>query len=639
MIDEILKHLNEHPDLPVVLDSETTGLHPWTGSKIRDVQIGIGDRIWHLPLTRPHSENVPRHKLRYLLYQLKGHPLVFANSKFDLAMMQADLDVDLSANPIWDVLTGAWLEDENHPARDLKGRAAFLFPDIAATAERDDMRRLLDGPTLKTLEDALYAASRLFGARKVTRSQCNELARQRPEYGRREMWDLTAEEIHPYAVRDIDLTTRMYHYQTSLDHKHSIAEAMPREMAVMRVLLGMEKTGILVDTARAEISHARATARLEELGNLFEGVNPDSNPQLQELVYGTWGFPILAHTEAGAPSTARATLELLGDDPRIVGLLEYRRLRKAVTAYYRPLLTHAGPDGRIHPSFKQHGTRTGRFSCESPNLQTIPREDTDSEVRALFRPAPGYALVGFDLAQAEVRWAAALSRDPGLIAACQSTDVYSTVAEQMGVKRDRAKQAVLANNYGAGAEQLASTLLKGSGRMVTPADVRAASDLQQRLRATYPHMARATDALEQVARRDGRFPLHPPGRYRHFRGAGHAPEEYRKAWNSACQGGIGELMKDLMITLAAEHIWEKYGARLLLQIHDELLAEVPTTPDGRASAMTTAFLKEDIQAVLDDINPLPIVRQIVEIKTWRQPTPTFDHWPSGWTDCGRYERV
>lgn len=617
MIDEILAYRDANPDLPIVLDTETTGLDPWRGDVLRDIQIGIGDRIWHLPMTRPHSTNVERHRVRYLLYQFKGAPLVFFNAKFDLSMILADLDVDLSANPIWDTSTGAWLEDENHPSKKLKDRCAFLFPDAGATEEQAAMRRMCDGPTLKTLEDALYAASRLFGARKVTRSQCNELARQRPEYGRREMWDLTAEEISPYACRDIDLTTRLYRYQQSLDHKHPIATAMPREMAVMRVLMGMEKTGILVDTARAEVSHAAAVARLGELENLFEGINPDSNPQLQALVYEKWGFPILARTPAEAPSTSRSTLELLGDDPRIVGLLEWRRLQKAVSAYYRPLLEHVDDTGRVHACFRQTGTKTGRFSAGAPGpvLQCIPREDTDSEVRALFRPTPGMALVGFDLAQAEVRWAAALSRDPGLIAACQSGDVYSDVAAQMGVDRAHAKQTVLANNYGGGAEQLASTLLKGSGRMVTPSDVRRAGELQQRLRKAFPQMARAADALEQVARRDGRFPLHPPGRYRHFRGAGHAPEEYRKAWNSACQGGIGELMKDLMIELDRAQVWDFCGARPLLQIHDELLAEVP--PEHIRS------LAAAIQTVLDDINPLRAVRQIVEIKMWRRARVPF----------------
>src|SRR2546423_6908345 len=171
MIDEILAARDANPDLPVVIDVESTGLSPWHGDVLRDIQVGIGTQVWHLPLTRPHSTNVERHRVRYLLYQLKGHPLVFFNAKFDISMILADLDVDLSANPIWDCAVGAWLEDENNPHRDLKGRAAFLGHTQGAD-EKAKMERLKAGPTLKTLEDALYAASRLFGARKVTRSQC-----------------------------------------------------------------------------------------------------------------------------------------------------------------------------------------------------------------------------------------------------------------------------------------------------------------------------------------------------------------------------------------------------------------------------------------------------------------------------------
>lgn len=624
MIAEILAIHSLNPETPIVLDVESTGLDPWRGDVIRDVQIGIGPRIWHLPVSRPHSDNVDIWDVADLLKKLGATAplLVFANAKFDISMILADLDVDLSHAPIWDVLTGAWLEDENNPHRGLKERAAFLGH-TAGAEEKAELKRLCDGPTLKTLEDALYAASRLFGATKVTRAQCNQLARERPEYRHREMWDLTAEEIHDYAVEDIASTQFLYDYQRSLDHKHPIAAAMPREMQVMRVLLGMEQTGILVDTQRAEASHAAAVARLEELGTIFEGVNPDSNPQLQDLVYEQWGFPVLARTEAGAPSTARATLELLGDDPRIQALLEWRRLSKAVSAYYRPLLTKVDPEGRVHPCFRQTGTRTGRFSAGEPGpvLQCIPREDTDSEVRALFRPAPGFALVGFDLAQAEVRWAAALSRDPALIEACNSGDVYTTVATQMGVDRPHAKQTVLANNYGAGPEQLASTLLKGSGRMVKSSDINHAAGLQHRLAKAFPTMARAARQLEQVARRDGRFPLHPPGRYRHFRGQGHQPEEYRKAWNSACQGGIAELQKSMMIELDRAGVWEAHGARLLLTIHDEFLAEVP--PDQIRS------LHAAVQTVADDCNPLPAVRQVLEVKMWRRAFVPF-------AQCGRF---
>jgi DNA polymerase I-like protein with 3'-5' exonuclease and polymerase domains len=185
----------------------------------------------------------------------------------------------------------------------------------------------------------------------------------------------------------------------------------------------------------------------------------------------------------------------------------------------------------------------------------------------------------------------------------------------MGVSRAHAKQTVLANNYGAGATQLAAILLKGTGRMITPADVRAAADLQHRLRQTYPVMTKAADQLEHIARRDGRFALHPPGRFRHFRGPGHAPEEYRKAWNSACQGGIGELMKDLMVALDDNGIWSLFDARPLLQIHDELLAEVP--PEHIAGLATC------LQEILDAVNPLPVVRQLIEIKLWRRARVPF----------------
>src|SRR5436189_4461251 len=124
VIDEILASR----DAPVVIDTETTGLDPWRGDVIRDVQIGIGDDVWHFPITRPHSNNYPRSAVISVLGKIAANAplIVYANAKFDISMILADFGVDLSACPTWDVLTGAWLEDENNPHRDLKGRAAFL---------------------------------------------------------------------------------------------------------------------------------------------------------------------------------------------------------------------------------------------------------------------------------------------------------------------------------------------------------------------------------------------------------------------------------------------------------------------------------------------------------------------------------
>src|SRR6266480_2535927 len=115
-IAEILRWRDREPNAPLVLDTETDGLDPWRGNIVRDLQLGIADQIWHFPLTRPHSDNCDRGAIISLLNKLaETSPLIVgANIKYDISMILADLGVDLSACPTWDVLTGAWLEDENN---------------------------------------------------------------------------------------------------------------------------------------------------------------------------------------------------------------------------------------------------------------------------------------------------------------------------------------------------------------------------------------------------------------------------------------------------------------------------------------------------------------------------------------------
>jgi DNA polymerase-1 len=437
------------------------------------------------------------------------------------------------------------------------------------------------------------------------------------------MWDLTATEMAPYAAQDARLTLRLYDYQRSLDHRHPIGDAMPREMEVARVLLGMERTGIRVDEGRANAAFAAATTRLKELENLFEGTNLNAPHQVAELVYDRWGFDCPHLTEAGNRSVDRDALELLGDDHRVVALLECRRLTKAITSYYKPFIHFLDDEGRIHPTFNQAKVRTGRFSAERPNLQTIPREDTIAEVRKIFIPAEGYELWEYDLSQAELRVSAALAGEERMISAfAEGRDVYQEVADELwcskascpkkagrcGLHRQRAKTVVLAYSYGQKERGLAVSLLKGTGKAATPEHVQQAAAIQYRFGRMYPRLVAAQDRFADIARRDGRIPLPPKGRFRHFRGAGHAPENYKDAMSSASQGGIGEYLKTIMVEAARTNTWEMYGARLLLSVHDSLAAEVAPGEGER--------LGKELQEIASDCNYWRSVPQVVEAKRW-----------------------
>lgn len=637
IFDEILEAAKIDLQDPISIDTETTSMHElWRGLEVRGVSLAIGEHSWYLPVSHPHSENLPSACVAALLRRLfavnPARQWDWANAIYDWSTL-ATLGLDAPSAPNhWDVLVGGWLEDENVQAKGLKDRHEFCFGPGGAD-EQKAMRTLCAGPTLAQLEDEHYygpegkeaAAAKGRRPNGLSRAEARDAAQADQRYGAREMWDLTAAEMAPYARRDAELTRDLRRYQQSLDHRHPIGKAMPREMDVARVLFGMQRLGVRIDADRADRAHAAAVARLTELEGLFEGVNLNSTPQLARLVYEDWGFPCFLKTDGGAPSTARAALELLGDDHRITALMECRRLGKAVSAYYRPLISAVDDNNRIHPSINQTGTRTGRFSCSNPNLFTIPREDTLNEVRQVFVPEPGYELWEFDLAQAELRAAAAISGEEWMIAAFTDPDrdLYQEVADDLwctaagcpkigagggrcASHRQRAKTVVLAFQYGQKEHGLAVSLLKGTGRAVTQGDINAAAGIQHRFAAKSPTLVRATNRLASIAQEEGRLPFHSPGRYRHFRGRGYERVKYHLAFNSACQGGIGELQKSSIVEAAPE--LDRLGVRLLLNIYDSYLCEIPPG--------SSELVRKLWQEVTDDLSPWSSVRQVIEAKSW-----------------------
>jgi len=244
-------------------------------------------------------------------------------------------------------------------------------------------------------------------------------------------------------------------------------------------------------------------------------------------------------------------------------------------------------------------------------------------VRKIFVPDSGYELWEYDLSQAELRVSAALAGEERMIAAfAEGRDVYQEVADEIwcaragcakkagrcAAHRQKAKAVVLAYSYGQKERGLAASLLRGTGQRVTPEHVNQAAAIQYRFGRMYPRLVAAQDRFADIARRDGRIPLPPKGRYRHFRGAGHAPENYKDAANSAAQGGVGEFVKTIMVEAHNSGLWDRYGARLLLQVHDSLAAEVAPGEGER--------LGKELQEIVSDCNYWKTVPQVIEAKRW-----------------------
>jgi DNA polymerase I-like protein with 3'-5' exonuclease and polymerase domains len=601
----------------ISVDVETNGAPRWAGSELRGFSVAAGDWSVYVPVSHPGGGNWSKESAWRVAYRLAGHagPLLYHHAKgVDwLSLSQLVPEKDWAVNA-WDTWVGCWLEAEglNHG---LKERCSLLFGHDAGDEKRH-LDRLRRGATLKDLEDEYYNSKQ----NGYTRKQARALAEQDPRRQPKDWGTFTVADISAYAAKDAELTLRLYHHQQALiaDGRPDIGVAMPREMDWQRTVYEMERVGLGVSEARAQVLRARDLARLERLRAVFasQGIDLGANaqgPKVAELVYGTWGHRCRWHTDSGADSTAKEALIELAHDPRVGLILEYRHLAKAIVGYYEPLLTRADPTGRVHPSYGY--TRTGRVTAREPNLLTIPRPDNAiAEVREVLVAAEGLELWEYDLAQAEVRKAAALSRDPAMLAILNDPDrdFYSEIAADLDCPRQTAKTVVLARQYGGGPAKLAQVLAteacKRTGKLVLP-DVGRARTFVVRLAHMFPTLERAKARYEDIAREEGKIRLYPPGRYRHFRGPGYL-DPYKDAWNAGCQGNVGEFIRD--VQMQATPLLAGIGGRFVLNVYDSLVAEVPPGTGEVVGVM--------LQAVVDDVNPFSIVKHMVEAKKWSSPS-------------------
>ena len=361
------------------------------------------------------------------------------------------------------------------------------------------------------------------------------------------------------------------------------------EHPLIRVLLEMERHGVAIDapqlqgmarTAGEEIDRLRA----ELLAMAGADLNLESGPQVAKMLFETLGLKPGGRTPSGALSTRSDILEELAPlHPFPARLLEYRALTKLKSTYLDTLPRMADPrDGRVHTRFDQAGAATGRLSSSDPNLQNIPiRTAQGRAIRRAFVAPEGALLLGADYSQIELRVMAHLSGDPNLIEAfARGEDVHEATARRIfGVSagpsdpalRARAKVVNFGVMYGMGARSLSQQM--GIG-------LPEAQDFIAGYFRVYARVREFLDATLEEARARG-FVSTLLGRRRYLpelasgHGATRAFAE-RAAINTPIQGSAADLMKLAMIqvhrVLKAKHP----SARLLLQVHDELLLECPS---------------------------------------------------------------
>jgi len=392
-----------------------------------------------------------------------------------------------------------------------------------------------------------------------------------------------------YAAEDADVTLQLHQALWPQ------LEALPRlkhlyetiEQPLVPVLYRMERQGVLVDRALLKTQSSELAARMLELqaqahseaGGVF---NVDSPKQLQEILFGRLGIPVIRKTPTGQPSTAEDVLEELAATyplPKLI--LEYRGIAKLKSTYTDKLPEQIDREtGRIHTSYHQAVAATGRLSSSDPNLQNIPiRTPEGRRIRQAFVAPPGYLLIAADYSQIELRIMAHLSGDASLLNAfAEDRDVHqATAAEVFGapldaVTADQRRSAKAINFgliYGMSAFGLARQLGIGRG------DAQKYVDLYFE---RYPGVKRYMDETKQKAREAG-FVETLFGRRLYLPeilSRNQALRQYaeRSAINAPMQGTAADIIKRAMITVDAWLTNSGAAARLIMQVHDELVLEV-----------------------------------------------------------------
>ena len=392
-----------------------------------------------------------------------------------------------------------------------------------------------------------------------------------------------------YSAEDADVTLRLHH---ALWPQLESVPALERlyeqiEQPLVPVLMRMENRGVLIDREMLRTQSRQISTQLQELLALARkeagfDFNVDSPKQLQQVLYEKLNLPVLRKTPTGQPSTAEDVLEELAASfalPRIV--LDYRTLAKLKSTYTDKLPEQINArTGRVHTSYHQAVAQTGRLSSSDPNLQNIPiRRAEGRRIRQAFIAPEGYVLLAGDYSQIELRIMAHLSGDEGLLSAfADDRDVHlATAAEVFGVtleavssdQRRLAKTINFGLIYGMSPFGLARQL--GIERS-------AAQQYVERYFTRYPGVKRFMDDTRARARDTG-FVETVYGRRLYLpdiRASNRQLQQYaeRSAINAPMQGTAADIIKRAMIAVDGWCEREDVPARLIMQVHDELVLEV-----------------------------------------------------------------
>ena len=404
-----------------------------------------------------------------------------------------------------------------------------------------------------------------------------------------------------YASEDSDIALQLYHHIEPLVEKEKRLANLYTEVEgpLIYTLGDIERNGVLIDSEKLNQQSKKLEAKILELEskvqkNAGEDFNLGSPKQLQEILYGKLGLPVIKKTPKGQPSTSEAVLqELSMDFPIVKDILSYRAISKLKSTYTDKLPKMVNLDtGRVHTSYHQAVTATGRLSSSDPNLQNIPiRSEEGRRIREAFIAPDDYKILAADYSQIELRIMAHLSKDDGLLDAfakgqdihkATAAEIFSSAIDDVTPNQRRSAKAInFGLIYGMSAFGLSKQL------QITRAE--AQSYIEQYF-DRYPKVKDYMEETKLSAKQMG-YVETVFGRRLYLAdidSSNYQRRQYaeRSAINAPMQGTAADLIKMAMTDLHQKIIAQSFDAKIIMQVHDELVIEVHQSQADELSGIT-----------------------------------------------------
>jgi DNA polymerase-1 len=552
-LQQLLESLNSAK--MIAFDTETTGIDQMSADLVGISLAVEGDTGYYIPVGHQSGTQLP---MKTVIDALRGPltdptiPKVAHNASYDLVILQR-YGIDVA--PItFDTMIAEWLHSPEGKFLGLKNLAR------------------------QTLNVQMAEISDLIGSGKKQIT----------------MDKVPIAQAAPYAAADAAITLQLVgHLQKTLDDLELMDLFKRLEMPLIPVIAAIERAGVMLDTAYLAEFSERLAIMVEEIeATVFrqaesEPFNINSPRQLNEILFEKLKLPIegIRKTTHGYSTDAAVLESLTKAHPVIESILNYREVTKLKSTYVDALPLLINPKtGRVHTSYNQTGTTTGRISSSNPNLQNIPiRTGLGREVRRAFVAAPGMKLLSVDYSQVELRILAHISQDQTLLEAfAQGQDIHAATAAAVynipisqvnKEQRNFAKRVNFGLIYGMGPYRLARD------SNLTLAEAR------DFIRAYFDRLPGVERYLEDTKRQARQGPIRTLlGRRREFPVLRTADQrsnqtvvqaEERVAINMPIQGTAADIMKQAMIRVYDELTRHRLHGQMILQVHDELVLEVP----------------------------------------------------------------